>query len=534
VESDYCYILTAADRLYDGHGPTATPPVAPNQPWTWQADWTFLTKWPIGYSILIVAVRRAFDLPTLDACRWISVSACALALVGWFVWVRRNIPLGHSSVCAGLLAAVASACAVSTSWLVDPSTDLLLVAAMPFVFLAAWRGFEPPITGTPTRIAASSPAFDAGGRPRGRTARSQTSLLWLAIAGLLAGGLFWFRYASVFVPAGIGAFLLIERYRRRIGPGAVAVFATSAALPIAALLLINGTFGPTDGMQAQLNLGHTAQLDLSPDLLARAWWGLTALGFYDHHPLAHWILALWPVALIVGAFAFQPARTAARSFLASPGITMSACVLLMMLIMLIAATALFGDKFDYVGLDRYYIPGRPIYFLLFATPVLMIPRRWTRGLAAVALLIACSWIVGQDWARPYKRWQVTRHEKTPYGQWSVPFGAGAEDLYPWLAGRAAPELVVVSNFHEYLTLETRMPALPVPQDVPTLKTWIDRIRAARETDDVRVLFVLDPDNRWRDYWMPSPSEVVELFSLRPEPSFPPTPAAHVYAFDLDG
>ena len=85
VESDYCYLLMAADRMFDGLGPTAPLPVAPFQPWSWRADWALLTRWPIGYPILIASVRWLFDLSTIAACRWISLVACAAALVGWNV-----------------------------------------------------------------------------------------------------------------------------------------------------------------------------------------------------------------------------------------------------------------------------------------------------------------------------------------------------------------------------------------------------------------------------------------------------------------
>src|SRR3989337_649610 len=57
IESDYCYLLTAADRLYEGHGLTTPHPVAPLQPWSWQYDWGFLTHWPVGYPLLVWAIR---------------------------------------------------------------------------------------------------------------------------------------------------------------------------------------------------------------------------------------------------------------------------------------------------------------------------------------------------------------------------------------------------------------------------------------------------------------------------------------------
>ena len=42
VGSDYTYLFTAADRLYEGEGATAAVPYAPCQPWEWQRDWGFL------------------------------------------------------------------------------------------------------------------------------------------------------------------------------------------------------------------------------------------------------------------------------------------------------------------------------------------------------------------------------------------------------------------------------------------------------------------------------------------------------------
>lgn len=491
IESDYCYLLIAAERLYDGLGPTAPLPVAPFQPWTWRADWGVLTNWPVGYPLLICFVRVLLGVSAIEACRWISVVACATALAGWFVWLKRCVPAGVTGV---LVAAVAAGCSVSTAWLVNPSTDLLLAAALPFVLLFTAEAIRNLTSEEPRRSRARSTA-------------------WLVAAGLTAGGLFWVRYASVFVPLAVALYLLLEWRHRRIRLRQISVFGVCAAIPIVALLLINHSFDTGGTLRTQLNLGHTVRLDLSPQLLGRAWWNFTDLGFYDYHPLSHWIYALWPATIVVVALLMRPSRQALRAFVSAPPIVLSTIVVVTLLAMLVGTTALFGDKYDYVRLARYYAPIKPLYFLLFVAPLMLIPRRLVRALTVVALLAACSWLVQQSWSRPYKTWLHADREATPYGQWSRCFEPGAANLYGWLTEQDASELIVVSNFHEYIALETGIPALPIPEDPATLDAWVKRIQCAREIREARVLFVLDLDNRWRDYWVKPPDEIIRTFHL---------------------
>lgn len=508
IESDYCYLLIAADRMYDELGPTAPLPVAPFQPWTWKTDWSLLTQWPIGYPILIFVVRLLAGLTTIQACQWISVAGCAAALVGWFVWIRQNVPSG---VTGTLLAAVAAGCSVSTASLINPSTDLLLVALLPFVLLLTAQAIELLTDDTP-----------GAGKRRGT--------VWLALAGLLAGGLFWIRYASVFVPPAVGLFLLVHLRRRRLCLRSTTLFALFAAAPIVALLLINNTFGTAASVQEQLNLGHTLRFDLSSRLLGRAWWNFTDLGFYDYHRFTHWIYALWPVGVCGVALFVPPARRAVRSFLSSPGAALSVLVVIALLGMMVGATAAFGDKYDYVGLDRYYTPVKPLYFLLFIAPIILIRRRIVRAFACVAFLVACSWLIQQEWSRPYKRWLAADRQATLYGQWARCFTPDAADLYRWLRKQDAPNLIVVSNFHEYIALETGIPTLPIPKDVPTLHIWVEAISQARGITDPQVLFVLDPDNRWRDYWIPDANELIQAFKLRHHPNTPSNISRHVLLY----
>ena len=493
IESDYCYLLIAADRMYEGLGPTAPLPVAPFQPWTWKADWSLLTQWPIGYPILIFAVRLLTGLTTIQACQWISVAGCAAALVGWFVWIRRSVPGG---VTGTLLAAVAAGCSVSTASLINPSTDLILVALLPFVLLLTGQAIELLTDDTP-----------GAGRRRGA--------VLLALAGLIAGGLFWIRYASVFVPLGVGLFLLVHLWRRkRLCLQSTTLFTLFAAAPIVALLSVNNTFGMADSVQEQLNLGHTLRFDLSPRLLGKAWWNFTDLGFYDHHRFTHWVYALWPVAVCAVALFVRPVRGAVRSFLGSPGAALSALVVIALLVMIVGATAAFSDKYDYVGLDRYYTPIKPLYFVLFIAPIILIRRRLVRALVCVVFLAACSWLVQQEYSRPYKRWLAADRQATPYGQWARCFTPDAAGLYRWLGRQDAPNLIVISNFPEYIALETGIPALPIPNDPATLNAWVDAVCQTRGIANPQVLFILDHDNRWRDYWIPEADELIQAFGLQ--------------------
>ena len=298
VESDYSYLLTAADRFVAGDGLTTTPPVAPFQPWDWTADWTFLTKWPIGYPLLVVCVRWLTGGSTLEACGWINVWASALALVGWFAWTRRCIPGGLTSI---LVAAVAAGCAVSTSLLLNPSTDLLIVAALPYVLLV-----------TADAIAVQQSSDSPHARGRGWTR--------FLMGGVLAGSLFWFRYASIFVPVAVLIYLLLlSRARVRRIARQVVPFAIGSIVPIVSLLIINRINAPTGSFQEQLNLGTTVSWDLPLSLVGAAWWRFTDLGFYDYHAVVHWMFACWPGLLLMVAVLYKPSRLSLWTSLKLPG-----------------------------------------------------------------------------------------------------------------------------------------------------------------------------------------------------------------------
>lgn len=560
VQSDYCYILLAADRLYHGLGLTSLQPVAPLQPWDWEYDWGFLTQWPMGYPLLVCGVRIALGLDAVQACQWINVAACALGFVGWFLWIKSCVPRGITGT---LLSAVAAGCAFRLELLLDVSTDVLLVAMLPFVLLCAvhalgYRRYSP--------ICDHEGQIVAGCAPGPRT-------VMMALSGFAAGALFWLRYAAIFVPIAIGVHLLIEWRRGALAPGAdrstlkerapvrgtrsccfdtrgmsdyagralafpprptprvsgrdVMLFAACAALPIAALLVINSVLG-TGSTQARLNLGHTIGLRLSPQLFGRAWWKFTDLGFYDYHRFTHWVYCLWPAALLTGALTVRRARHAVARFCGVPGVRLSALVVGLLVATLIFVTAVFGDKHDYVGLARYYLPVRPLYFVLFVAPLSLVSSRVVRAATCMVLIVACSWLVQREWAGPYQRAVAQGRTITPYGRWGRCFEPGSARLYDWLNDHAGRDLILLSNFHEYIALETGIPALPIPRDVDTLTRWVEDICASRGVVNARVLFVLDPDNKERGYWIAPVDVIAETFGLSPYADAPQLRSAQVF------
>ncbi len=527
IESDYAYQLLAVDRFLNGNGFTTLQPIAPGQPWDIQYEWGFLTKWPVGYSMLVATVRQTLSCSSVEACRAIGIVACALAMVGWFLWSRRMAPGGFRGL---LLAATAMSAGLAVGYLINPSTDVLLAAAIPYLLLLTHHAMT--INHTTKHSSASCAKR-------------------LALVGMLSGGLFWLRYASVFIPAGIGSYLiwtwLISRGGKIQSPVTdqavadtsaitakhVAIFALFAALPIAALLLTNRFMGGTESMQAQVNLGHRVGFDLSPSLIWQAWWQFTDLGYYDHHAISHWAIALWPGCLLVIILLIPAWRQVAVTFLSQPAAKLSACVLLMFLAMIVLATAMFSDKFDFVSLARYYIPLRPIYFLLFVGPLVVVRSRIMRLGLCVALFVCCSWTFQQQWQRTYNRWTLANRATSPYGAWSRCFEPNSDQLFSYLQGIADERLILVSNFHEYLAMETALPTLPIPTDRTSLDRWVDKISASRDIKNPHVLFVLDPDNQWRMHWIKDKRKIETNFELRPVPMDFAGKATKVYLYSTN-
>jgi hypothetical protein len=496
IQADNNYLFLAADRLWAGHGPTTPYPHAPFQYWEWRSDWGFLTQWPVGYPLLLVGMRAMGCSSSLQAAQVLAVIACAVALVGWFVWACRVLPRGPASM---LLAVVVAASAVSTAALVNPATDILLVALLPLVLLLLPR--FAPVAGCACEAAAE-----------------QRALSRLIIAGALAGFLFWVRYASIFVPAGVGLFLVFEWcVGKRVTVRKIAAFALGSALPVLTLLAINHWYSSASTLQERFNLGLGWRVSLDAAIFATAWWNFTDLPFYNYHWFSHWVFAL---VIPVGAIGLALSRPAWRRSLVQGPYRACVFVSLTLLVTLILATVLFRDKFEYVALSRYYMIAKPLYLLLFVGPVIAIPSRVVRSLASVPLLLCLSWFVQVEWPRPYKRWLAADRPRTDYGRWARCFEPGSTDLYSWLSAQAGEDLIVFSNFPDEIALETWIPACPLPRNERILRAWVERIQRARGIADPRLLFVLDPSNHSRAYYLPSPQRVVSRFCLRPDPELP--------------
>ncbi len=530
VESDYAYLLTAADRLVDGNGLTTTPPLAPNQSWQWSGDWTYLTKWPVGYSILIAGLKSVLGTTALQAARWISIIACAVALVGWFTWMLQLIPSGITRY---ILAATCAGLSLPTAWLINPSTDLIVVAAIPWLMMATVRVVLDIRNALDDGTSAQTKALGSGGDrnflSRPLLGCSIQSLLFLSLIGGASGALVWFRYASVFVTLAIGSYLFYEWFvRKGLRLAHVISFGLGSALPIATLLIVNTLLGSGESASSQLNLGDRMGFDFSFALLWRAWWMFTDLGYYAHRAAAHWTVATWPIVLIAGAVAIRPMRETAAKFLAKPAVALSVAVAVSLMTMLVVAKVLFSGKFDYVGLDRYYQPIKPLYLVIFVAPLVVYCGKRLRASACVVLMLACMWTVQQSWTRTYVRWDNANRPTTLSGSWSRCFEPGANELYDWLASQKNESIVVASNFHEFIAFETKIPAIPTPPNRATLDKWVAQIRETRNVDNVRVIFALDPSNKWRDYWLESPEEIIERLGLTPIPNTPPTIAPFLF------
>ena len=505
VESDYCYQLLAADHLYDGLGPLSLQPIAPNQPWEWFHDWGFLTQWPVGYPAIICAIRWVLGGSSLEAARVLSIAACATALVGWFLWLGQCIPIGKTR---RLVAVAGAATAVPVSFLVNPSTDLIVVAALPYLL----------------RMVISIP--ESKGSESNRSTKHHLGRS--ALLGAACGALFWIRYASVFVPMAIGAYLLIEMLRKRVSARTVCCFALSGILPMLLLIALNLSFGSSQTASASLNLGTRASLSFTPAIIAQAWSNFTNFGYYAHRPMAQVILAAWPLGAIAVLFVLNRRKkrnlaikseksgivaTSDSSGIVNDPFVLNAGVVAAGLSMLIGATAVFGAKYNYVGLERYYFPIRPLYFSLFVLPLLAVPSRAVRVVVATATVGALIWSVQVDGVRDYRRAASAQVIQSPYGQWVRSFGPDPTPLINWLKDHDHDGLVIVSNYHEYLALETGLATLPIPPDRKALDDWLNRIQVARGVSELEVLLVIDPDNRWRSYWIPEPGKIVRTFGL---------------------
>jgi len=509
IEADNAYIFLAADRLFAGQGATTIPPRAPLQPWTWRSDWVFLTQWPVGYPALICGVRAFTGCSTATSATFLALICCATALVGWFAWARSCLP---RSVVATLIGLVAAGASFSMDSLVNPASDTVLLAALPLILLLTCRAFG----GHGDKVSAPT------------TAR-------LIVAGAASGLLFWVRYAAIFVPIAIGLVVLCDwAIMRRSRLRHVLAFSVAAALPVAGLLMLNGALGASTTIQEQYNLGKDISWDASWSIFSTAWMKFSQQSPYAYRPEAEQFYAAWLPAgslglLLLLTLSVHRVRTPAVDWCRKPGLLLSFVCVATLLSLLVAASVLFAGKYNYVGLVRYYQPVRPLYFLLFLGPVALVPWRMLRAAACVPLVLVLAWFVNQDVRRAHARAVAEVPERTPYGRAARHFAPGSRELFAWLRTQSPTDLVVFSNFHEEIALETGIPACPTPRDEAEMAEWLTRIRAARGLRDVRVLFILHPDNDYRAYYLDPPGEIVARFNLTHPADVADAARAYVHA-----
>jgi len=509
IVGDNAYIFLAADRLYAGHGATSTPPKAPFQPWTWRADWAFLTQWPVGYPLLICGVRALTQAATAKAATCLSVVCCGVGLVAWLAWMIRCVGRRLAGITIALTAALA---AFSIDQLVNPASDTVLLAMTPVVLL---------IASIVLRFDARADTSDSIRRP---------SHFGMIVLGLAAGGLFWIRYAAAFVPVGVGAYLTIAwLVSRHIGFKHVAVYGVSAAVPIVVLIVVNRVMGLGASVQEQLNLGQQAALAFDWRIAVDLWRNFTTQTPYAHRPESYWFftaglpLIAWTLPMLS-----RESRAALRRFIANPAVLLSMAMVASMFGLLAAATILFRGKYNYAELDRYYLSIRPFYWLLFVGPLAATPKTSIRVGVAMLMVAFGGWFVRQDHVRTYQRIAQKQTERTDYGRWAQRFEPNSRELFAWLSAQAGDNLVVFSNFQDDIALETQIPACPVPESQAELNEWLDTIRTVRGVESLRLLFVLEPDNPHRDYFQPTAAQTIETFDLLPATIAPDAIGRYVF------
>lgn len=512
IVRDNAYIFLAADRLYAGHGATSTPPKAPFQPWTWRADWAFLTQWPVGYPLLICGVRALTEAATAKAATYMSVVCCGVGLVAWLAWMLRCVGGRLAGIAVALTASLG---AFSVDQMVNPASDTMLLALTPIVLL---------IASIVLRFDATSGDADSERRP---------SMIGLVMLGLAAGGLFWIRYAAAFVPAGVGAYLIIAwSISRRIDFRHVAVYGISAAVPVATLIVVNRVMGMGASVQEQLNLGQKAALAFDWQITVDLWRNFTTQTPYAHRSEAFWFFAaILPMIAWTMPLVTCESRNALRRFIAHPAVLLSAAMVASMFALLAAATILFRGKYNFAELDRYYLAIRPFYWLLFVGPLAAMPKTIVRVGVTMMMVTFGAWFVQQDHVRAYQRIAQKQTVQTDYGRWAERFEPNSRELFAWLSAQAGDDLVVFSNFQDDIALETQIPACPVPESRAELNQWLDAIRAARSVDSLRLLFVLEPDNPHRDYFQPTAAQTIETFHLQPATSAPNSIRRHIFHHD---
>ena len=496
LQADSCQIMLAVDRMSLGLGPTTIYPRVP------EVDWGLITHWPLGYPLLIWAVKSLTGLTTVPAYQIINVAAFALALVGWAAWFRRCLPPSRT---ASLLAFTAGLLALVPSYLWQVNTDMILVALTPVLLMLIDRVVQAATAANRISPPGSWVAF--------------------ALAGLLVGAVCWIRYSALFLTIGAGLYLLLSLLLRPgLGLKHLLFFLVGCILPPGLLLATNALWGPS-------------AVDRPPGSLSCSWqWGWLSQWWHHYSQLplfeSHWrSLLLWSRLLPAGAaliiLSRRSFRQATVSFLARPPVMLSACAVAGVFLLLIGFRVTADALYDPPSQQRYLLPVRPFYLLFFLGPLIALPSIALRRLICLPILACAVWLVQAGWIDSVRLWAAQRRPVTAYGREAVPFKNGADQLYAWLRTQNAPDLIVFSNFFDDIALEAHLPAQPLPAGVDELRARVRQISQARNSPRPKVLFVLEPDNMWRQY-LPDLHQAMKRFDLQRLNSPNPVLARYVF------
>ncbi len=479
ISADACQILLAADRLTLGLGPTTIYPKVP------EVDWAFINHWPVGYPLLLWAVSTLAGISALDAAQVINVCAFAVSFLAWAAWFRRCLP---ASPAAQLLALTGGLLSLDPMYLWEPATDMILVALTPVALLLTERITRSPRTVTSDR-------------------RSGLRFLLLGVA---VGALTWIRYTGLYLTIGVGLFLLCLRFtRHRPRWGVPAAFIVGALMPLLLLAAVNGRLGhsiidePASALGLDFDLGwpliwwkHFVQLPF-----LRSWW---------RSPMI--FATIIPVIAILIMAATGSTRRAARGFFRHHSVQLSVGAVGGMFALLMLYR-IFAQSFFVVEAEpRYLMCVRPFYLVLLAGPLLSIRWRSLRRAVCLALLAGVYWLVQAEWIDATRLRVADAPATTAYGRAARCFATGPDELYAWLGRNADANSIVFSNFFDEIALESHVPAQPLPAGVDALRDAVRRISIARGCNNPRLLFVLEPDNQWRHYYL-NAWQAIDTFGL---------------------
>jgi hypothetical protein len=238
VGSDQAVQFEGAIRLASGLGLTTTsvtPPADLTQPVTPQ----YITRWPPGLS-LTIALLLVLGLPLAAAAKFLFAAITLAGWYGWAVLARRTLagaaPVGVPGRAAAALVSAAIPLFLTPGW---GASDIFLWAGVPFFILLLARR------------------------------REERQWKYEALAGLLFGVLFAFRYASGFLML-LAAFILIytslPRWIELLKRGVVlAAFSALLAVPVLAFIRAKSDTG-----SAVPNV--VPEQVAAPDLATKARW----------------------------------------------------------------------------------------------------------------------------------------------------------------------------------------------------------------------------------------------------------------------